>query len=434
MDRSKKKAPTRLLALLLTLILALSFAAPLSAFAADYIDGSEATPAKAHLTKILELPTGTTTPTADFKFEFTPISVDGGAATDAPTIGTSNVITISYVGDDTATSATGGIDSIVKTANIFGDGTDFFPHAGVYVYEVVENQSSYTTGTLTGFTENLTYSKAKYTITAYVLDKNPASAGTYIEAIGTTIEVNEDGTAGSGGKVNPGTEVSGSFNAMTFTNQYTKTKDGGGNPTDPDDSTLTVSKDVDGEYASKTFYFPFSITLDDPSTLPTTPTPPTFYRAYVVEGSNVVTSTANADSTLIDVTSEPGKPFIKVPANGSVAFNLKHNQRLVFIDTPVGTIYTVNESGTAGYTPKVDVVYNGGSLSTLNGSLNGSLSTNAQSVGEAANSAAYLNEREAVSPTGFSFSDLPYITLIALALIGLAGFIVFRVRRSKSNA
>ncbi|MDR2671981.1 MAG: hypothetical protein LBC35_01535 [Coriobacteriales bacterium] len=433
MNTIRKKTTTKIMALLLTLALALSLGAPLSAFAAGSpITGNEQSPAQASLTKVLKLPEGTTTPATTFEFTFTPVSVDGDTtiAGTAPAISSDNKIAIGYNSADTA-AASNGIISIPKETSIFSGVT--FPHAGVYTYKVVENPNTYAIADASK--EQMTYSQAEYEITAYVKEKSTDSSQLYIAAIATTITKNEDGTTGSGDKVDPtpGGGTGGSYSALAFTNNYTKTGGGGGtdptDPTNPLNSTLSISKAVRGEYASKTFYFPFSISLSAPSTLTTIPA---FYRAYVVEDNDtIVTSSSNADPSLLAV--DAGGPYIKVSTSAPTAVNLKHDQKLVFLDTPVGTCYTATEPGTAGYTPKVDIVTNEGNPVEKSATTGQSLATGAQLVGEKTNSADFLNTRADVSPTGIFIENLPYIVLIALALALLAGFVAIRVRRSRSN-
>ena len=128
-------------------------------------------------------------------------------------------------------------------------------------------------------------------------------------------------------------------------------------------------------------------------------------------------------------------------------FKLKHNQFLVFLDTPVGTNYLVHEDGTTGYTPKATVIYAGEILQYLPGRPAPEVGTKGEGltlhhgdntvykttlyVGEGANSADFINDRGTNVPTGINSENLPYIVMLGLMLMGLAGFVVYRLRRAK---
>jgi len=139
---------------------------------------------------------------------------------------------------------------------------------------------------------------------------------------------------------------------------------------------------------------------------------------------NPINPANNAAAGLIG--SDAGGSYIRISTSGSTAFSLKHGQRLVFVDTPVGTTYTVTETAATHYTTTVTVVTDNGAGVTIAG-----LTTNAQRVGETANSAAFTNTRDSVTPTGLNLDNLPFIGLILLATASLITFVVVKIRKGR---
>ena len=427
--------------LALALALAVCLAGVPASFAAS-TDPAVATDAAA-ITKVLQVPYGTAIPsTMSFSFTVTKKSVDGDTtlASTAPTIGTAGVVTIPYGSGTTLEGTTAGVSTYYKeSANLFPS-TIVWPHAGVYEYEIAET-GTYTVNPTPPPTEVMTSSQAKYTVFVYVA-ANATTGVLEITHIGVLKTTTDGGTAIPGTSQEkedptPGGGTDGTdtwdYSQLIFTNSYVKTN-GGTDPTDPDDWTLAVSKAVAGTYSDPNLYFGFTMTVTKP-----TLAAGTTYTAFVVEPTNVagvyavVTGSANYAGTIgVDgsITVTSGTPFV---------FNLKHNEQLVFIDTPVGTSYTVAEpTGTAGYAPKAVVTYNGtpgaqevkaaGASLTLPHASN-SVYTSPLYVGEAANSAAFLNDRGTITPTGIDMNNLPYYVLLAAVALGGVFYIVVRSRR-----
>ncbi|MCL2680235.1 MAG: hypothetical protein FWF11_01990, partial [Coriobacteriia bacterium] len=110
--------------------------------------------------------------------------------------------------------------------------------------------------------------------------------------------------------------------------------------------------------------------------------------------------------------------------------SLTHNQTLVFIDTHVGTRYTAIELPVSDYTPSVIVRTDGVIDTTIVNppadTVNVSLSTGEQTLGEAANTADFTNTDFFVPPTGFvTGSFLTVLAVLALAVL----LILLNVRR-----
>jgi len=408
------------------LALVMCFASLITTFAAP---GAAVQTSQAAINKFLMLPKGTDIP-ANFHFDFTvtPVSVDNEAATETnmPNPGT---FSIKFDGTQTLKQPEGDINTYYKESeDIFGKVT--FPHPGVYVYEVTEKSDSYQPDAIH---EKLTFSEAKYTLNVYVRENDKGEY--YIAFIGAMMTVKDDGTDISKDdqvKVDPTPggkpDVDGDYSEMIFTNTYVKTNGTetpeNPDPKDPDQATLSISKTVVGEYGSKTEYFKFNLTVNtptlvyDPAKDDASKAP--VYNAYVVEEK-----TANVYEII-------GSP-IAFTSGTPVDFQLRHNQKLVFVNTPVGTKYAVTEAGAANYTPSYVIKTNGIDAATVPGSMNTSLTADNQYVGEAANLAAYTNTRDEVTPTGLNLNDLPFIGMIILALGAAIAFIVVKARKRNYN-
>jgi hypothetical protein len=431
----KTKTSKLLAALACALVLSLSCFTAAFAATTDPAKGKEGTPdnpAQAAITKLLQMPEGTLVPKAGFTFKVTSVSVDGKAATETnmPKIGApiagekAGTVTIKYDGTETGTPDSNSILTLPQEYNLFAATT--WPHAGVYVYTVKETPGTYTIKDPNH--EAMNYSSAEYTLNVYVKEGTNAKGEKvcYIFAIGAYATVKDDNGPVVENKIvvtpGGGEDVTLKYSQMIFTNTYVKTNGATDpekpDPTDVDDSTLIVSKEVTGGFASKELYFDYTMTI----TVPSLVTPLPAYKAYVVENGAVV-----------------GSPILFVSGKEN-SFQLKHGQQLVFVNTPVGTSYVVTEAKSDGYEPSVTIIYAGGTPGTSTGKLGEALSTGKRLVGEAAasgkvsNSAAYLNRRDDVTPTGLNLNDLPFIGMIALALGVVAAFIVAKARKARKAA
>lgn len=181
--KHNKKMRRVLLTLTLAIVLCLS-SMSMAFGAGEPITGNETTPATAFITKILQMPEGTTTPGVTFKFDITSKTVDGVTAT-ASNMPVINEKSIAVSSSDTGTVAS-GLKTVAKetTEDIFKDVN--WPHAGVYTYTITEQTATYTG--IDSATETMTYSPATYDITVYVANKTDGS-GLYVAAIGTEIKV-----------------------------------------------------------------------------------------------------------------------------------------------------------------------------------------------------------------------------------------------------
>lgn len=384
-----------------------------TAFAADPVTGTEAAPAKAYITKEFNMPEGTTTPNATFTFNVAKVSVDG--KTDAAMPDVSDV-TISYNAETAGAATADGVKSYVNSAEVFANVQ--WPHAGVYVYTITEEDGGLTEDADAATTETLTNSKAQYTATVYV--KNGTN-GTYVSAI-SVVQTKDDAGNTTGGdegtKVDPSQpdpEDPSKGGGLRFTNTYTKKinvtpvdpeNPDPENPGDDDanDKALSVKKIVTGDLGDKTLDFSFSVKVTAPSLAPADET----YTAKVV---NPGSAEAVATYTFTSDTAQN--------------ITLKHGQELVFTGLYVGTGFEVQETNLdSNYTAKTYSVKNSATPTEADGAVLVS-----GKVSEGTDLVSVVNNRTDVTPGGILVNNLPFVLLVLVAIAGFASYIVVRRRR-----
>ncbi|MCL2680203.1 MAG: hypothetical protein FWF11_01800, partial [Coriobacteriia bacterium] len=351
------------------------------------------------ITKNLQMPVGTITPTTDFAFDITPYSFNNETdqVSILPELTVSN---ITFSPSDVAT-VTGDVRTVTKVSDFLLGNDTVFPTPGLFSYRISERSDTFSNTT----TETMTFDSSIYQVT-FVVMSLPEGAGTYV----LTIIVNR---ILEGGAISD--KLEDLDTALTFTNTFVRNVDI--DPTDPlAVGGLRISKTTTGVMPDPSRAFDFDIRLSSPS-LATTITPPIIYRAQIID-----TLTNETIGSVIEFTDEVTR---------TVA--LTHNQTLVFLDTHVGTRYTAVELPVSDYTPHV-VVRTDGVLDTSiinppERTPNVSLSTGEQTLGEAANTADFTNTDFFVPPTGLDIGKFG-MALLLMAVVGLL-VIITATRRSK---
>lgn len=218
-----------------------------------------------------------------------------------------------------------------------------------------------------GAIEGITYSEDQYALRVQVAN---GEKGLYVKSV--TAE-----------KVSDSKKV----DELLFTNTYRK------------NGSLTIEKTTTGESADQEKDFDFTIT---------------FTR-----------SATEADGKPV-YTGKIGEETITCPEGNPVTFLLHGGEKLIFDSLPAGTRYEVKETGAKdNYFPSVQVTENGVQGSTISGRDEEELSTSQKYIGEKENLVLFTNTHHTVPLTGIFMNYLPFILLIAVAVIALGtlGFI-----------
>lgn len=357
----------------------------------------------------LSIPTGGLA----FSFTFTAKEYNGDTATSSivngeamPTVGPVGIT----VPANTIGTNDNGMDSYkVESDKIFNGVVWQAP--GVYTYTVAETAS--TTSTVPS-NATIDYSTTSYEVTAYV--KNDGAGGFVVAQIG----VRTPGSTGSSGKVNvtPGLTT----NEFAFVNEYSESA-GGTDPTS--DAALKVSKTVAAtDHGDQNKYFEFNIA----TAASASETAATAYKAYVIDtAGNSVVSLSDGKNGLTATATDTYGDYKEVLAGTTLNVKLKHGQHVAFVGMGVGSKYEATETAATNYGTDISVIVNGGTAIALTDEL----STDERVIGAAANSADFTNtfDETAITPTGITTNDIPFIGMIVLAMGALVAFVVVKTRK-----
>jgi len=377
---------------------------------------SNDTPVEQSLTKIFRMPQGTDTPEAKFEFEVKLVSVDDNTNPPQSSVPTFENIVIN-IEAETVGEAPGANNREARGVheNIFANAS--FPHAGVYIFEISEVHNTNPELDSASSQNELIYSNVVYKLQVQVANSS-TPGGTYVALVGMI----------AGAKDENGNAVFGTEKAeqLIFTNDFVRTN----GPLDPNnpkpgtESTLNVSKTVTGELGRRDQYFNFSMTLNVPALMGEQA--PARYKAYFVDENGAVITDITENAADSETGADNGGPFIWVSVDDTTNYNLLHGQKLVFVDTPVGTSYTVTEAKADNYKTNFSITTNNRTEGPFEGN-----ETGTQFVGELKNSADFTNDRPFTAPMGLSLNDLPFVGLILLAIAALVTFVVVKVRKQR---
>lgn len=406
-NKSKRNVGSSILAGMLVMLLCMT--ASVSVLAGT--GGTAATPQKAVLTKNLRYADGAglSTPTANFTYTFTKVSLDGSNAdadlTDMPTLGPA---ALSFSSADTGTLVN-GMQQVSKTIDVLSGVT--WTRTGVYEYTVTED----TTGFTPGAGENIIYSQAEFTL--YVVVAYDSATDTYFPEISYTEKTkNDDGSTSTGndntddgstdtGKGDPNDTSDPNYNFI-FTNIYTKK---GGST--PGSEALKITKQTTGTGSDPTKLFTFTLTADDSG------------AGILTAGTYTGTYTpAGGSPTTVSLTADGSTPL---------TFTLASGDTLVFADLPAGTTFVVEETGTASYIPSYTGTTAEGAISAT-GTVAENLSTGTQKIGAANNTVDYTNTFDSsLIPTGILNNVAPVVALLAVIVLAFIAFAAMNRRRAR---
>lgn len=247
-----------------------------------------------------------------------------------------------------------------------------WPHVGEYVYTVTETQDP------ANKVENVTYDSSEYTLRVYVVNKND------------NLEVEKITAEKAGTKTAK----------ILFKNTYAKK-----------DATLIIEKNTTGTYANKTQQFDFTIAFTKSPT-----------ESTLGEFNGTITRKGNNTSELVTTN------------NGSYNFKLADGDKLQFTNLPVGTTYVVTENGAKDdYTPSVTVIENAQETVKDRVAQNEeqALSTQKENgeknlIGENTNKVTFTNTYKNVAVTGVIMNNLPFILLVAVAIVAFVSLAVMK--------
>ncbi|MCL2060156.1 MAG: DUF5979 domain-containing protein [Oscillospiraceae bacterium] len=426
----------------LAMALGIGMALPTLALPDGWMTGDEDTPLVAVITKDFRMPFRTLVPEIKFEFDFTALEVDGSTLkADVDEMPEIPSVKVEFNNSDTAIRALdaqgdpSGVQYIMRETENILPKTIAWQHAGIYKYSAVENQTIELPKENAGNIEEiLIKSQAEYEMEILVA-ANKKDSGFHVAGLAVRIIKGDEGQPASGKKdATPGGPTGGDGKSeFRFRNIYVK-NNGKTDPEDPKDldkfTVLDINKKVDGEFANTDRFFEFLVTVNKAEigvedTLK--------YRAYILNilgNNNFSLAPIDSDTTSGKILKDgENRDYIEFSTGVEVSVNLKHNQRLAFTDLPVGTSFTVTEKASLNYLPSYFLSINGSVPAKYPGENNKDLTVPKEYIGEAANSAAFVNEYEYTPTTGITVDNMPYIVMIALAMFALAGFTAVKYRR-----
>lgn len=400
----------------------------MTAMAAGGDDPVNLDDARGAVTKNLIMDENVTTPNATFKFTIekatgtvtdeTGADVTKFLSTDGPEL---SIDPITFTKENTGTTSEGvktvkGEARIRKAdGGVLSPGT--FPHAGIYAYRIKEVADTYSIADDTQ--EKMIYSEAEYTVFIAISNRADYGGGLKIESITGMITVDDAGTDIKDEKVDS-TEPGSSD--LAFQNIYSKTGGTGEDPKDPEDpddpgwedqnkKALSISKTVTGKYGDHDADFDFTLTLYKHATM----------DAEVAQsGGDYPTYTVSLpDGTDLKFQFEKGKDSVEQN------FTLKHGQKIIFDDVPVGTKFTLSENDgqpVVNYDTTISGKSDGAEFNEA------AMTVSNKLVGEGVNYADVTNDFDENPITGILVDNLPFIILIGAAVAGFAAYIIVRRR------
>lgn len=347
---------------------------PSVAFAADPTPtpSPSVVPGSVAVTKTVRDNSSIINDTDKFAFSVTPVSSDTGEAgwKDSSAISLRNLSTPLEPGS-----------SGVATANNIMPETSVYGEPGIYEWIIAENAAGSTVGSHT-----VRFDGVSYRVKAYIVEdpEYPAAGHTrYMYKAVTIVQLTDH----NGNDLTPLQKVG----AMSFENVY------------EDVTTFEVNKVVantDGMPEATDYLFQVTFTW------------PENFKGQYWPTTNTPAITFGPDSQARDINGTTLKSCAPSPAANPTStvcnFRLGKNEKATFVNVPVGAGYTVVETVESD-----DYSKSGDPSGTI--------------VATAANNTATVtNTYEPVTPTGIILAVMPYVLMIGIPLLAIAGYIALR--------
>ncbi|MCL2403886.1 MAG: hypothetical protein FWC86_06650 [Coriobacteriia bacterium] len=441
------------LTLALAVALVASFGVALPAMAASSQEVTQ-TPPNVAITKVLDIPEGTTVPDSTFRFTFTQMSeiaTNTFAETPTPTASI-NPITVSF-GLDNSPNGLVSTDTpplpIAQATNILALDRIDFPTAGIFHFLIVEDVAGSTQFTAPEF---MTYSDAAYIMVVRVSNVNfgtaenpdwrrvpqqlevaPAVLGTdgsYTWNPDTKTDDYQPGTPGQDGVLRYPSSI-------RFVNAFIRDII----PPVGDPAALSISKSIVGSDSDFTEVFSFDTTLVIPAaararlageSAPGVPNT-TFEVSAVVTGTPEPDSTAPAAGTEV--------VFVVDTATGIAtrSFTLGNGQALEFRSLPAGTTFETTERQLENWDGSVSIALGAATPVTVTEDAGEDVATGVRIVSDdradsapyafLGNSADFTNNYNLPPWTGLVISSMPFLAVLLGAALLLALMVASRSRK-----
>ena len=472
MDKKRNKPKNMVFGAIITALLMLAMVFPVSA---DEEKGiySEGEPAEAAITKIFKMPVNTTIPEAVFVFDFEPVGVNDkfvDSENNSDIMPAMEFITIEFNNDEDEEADIfydGDTKYVIKqgiiNTNITGK-ENWKMGEGIYIYKLTENHDKSEIIWDDNSREWSVFSEAEYIVEFWVEENDKGilypkfivvrivedHEDDYYDGIYSDVEEEDktaigkvDPTPGSGG-AKKSDEIDAKYSQVIFTNIYWKT-DGEGLD-ELEKNSLEIEKMVIGMGADFNAPFKFTVTVTQPSVIPTDEIPKQTYKVVVLDADGKeITSETKYEPLVND-------RYIEIKSEEPLTINLTHGQKLVFVDLHVGAVVEAYEwardEKDGSYIPSYRRTFANENDNNLEEDYTGVMNSefgfpregeehdpgpHYLEEGAGHNKATFTNRRTNATPTGISVDDLPYIVLINLAVIGLILFVIVKYRKKNAR-
>lgn len=355
------------------------------------------------------------TPANDVSFTFDKINAPAGMdKKDMPTISVANV-KFDAGKDEIKDTTAKDIKVLRKQSNnflaSFKTAMDTSPNmtTGEYVYTV----KSTSTVTKAKTNDVFTASNAEYKLDIFVAQNTDGKL--YIKGLSIINTKNDDGTdTDNNTKVDgkPGSTTGGTasnFSGLKFVNEYVA-KAGSVDPTDP----IVPNPNNPKSYA-------FKVTNNTESK--GTQTGSFEYTMTVTKPSGITT----ADNTYVyyvDGTKQTGT------YGTAVKFTLPDTKSMMIQSCYAGSKVTVDQKGVANWTATAETTFNGvKDTQKLSAAVGKNLQVANKTLGQKENKVEYKNIYKDIAVTGIIVNNFPFIIMIAIAVVALAGIVAMNSKK-----